>query len=211
MSERIKHFNIKRMKKLIGLLTVGVVLCLLISSCSKDNPAGTSSGGDVIRPLAIGNYWIYDIDTSTVIHSIFYCDTMRVVSYENLNGNTAYGIKYNCFPTLQYFNNKIDGQYYFMQTYHDTTYEYSPRMYIKYPIAINDTITGPYDAKFKCVSLNSTFNNFSGCVDLIPVTEYQGDMTNYHEYWRAGIGLIGTEYDYRGKHYRSRLVDYRVQ
>jgi len=199
------------MKKLTGLLAVGVILCLFISSCSKDNPAGISSGSDVIRPLAIGNYWIYNIDTSTVVHSIFYCDTMRVVSYESLNGNSAYGISYNCFSTLQYFNNKNDGQYYFVNTVHDTTTEYLPKLFIKYPININDTTTGPFDEKFKCVSLNSTFNNFSGCIDLIPIPEYQGDLTNYHEYWKPGIGLTGTEYDYRGKHYRSRLVNYRVQ
>jgi len=199
------------MKKLICLLTVGVFVSLLISSCSKDNPAGISNGGDFIRPLAIGNYWIYNTDTSHVIQSLFYCDTMRVVSYENLNGNSAYGLRFNSNPSLFYFNNNNDGQYYFVQTLHDTTNEYLPKLYIKYPISINDTITGPYDAKFKCVSLNATFNNFSGCVDLIPLLEYQGDVTNYHEYWRAGIGLIGTEYDYLGKHYRSRLTDYRVQ
>ncbi|MEI7484452.1 MAG: hypothetical protein WCK13_07045 [Ignavibacteriota bacterium] len=198
------------MKKPNGLLTVGVVVCLLISSCNNDNPAGTSSGSSGIRPLAIGNYWIYDIDTSTIIHSIFYCDTMRVVSYDNLNGNSAYGIDYNNSFVL-YFNNMSGGQYYFAKTLHDTTYEYTPKLYIKYPIAVNDKITGPFDAKFKCVSLSAAFNNFSGCIDLIPVIEYQGDLTNYHEYWRAGIGLIGTEYDYKGKHYRNRLVDYRVQ
>lgn len=198
------------MKKLIGLLTAGFVVCLLISSCSKENPAGISSGSDVIRPLAIGNYWIYNRDTSSVIFSLFYCDTMRVVSYDNLNGNNAYGIDYNNSFVL-YFNNMSDGQYYFAKTLHDTTYEYIPKLYIKYPIAINDTITGPFDEKFKCVSLNATFNNFSGCIDLIPIPEYQGDLTNYHEYWKPGIGLTGTEFDYRGKHYRSRLVDYRVQ
>jgi hypothetical protein len=135
---------------------------------------------------------------------------MRVVSYENLNGNSAYGLRFNNISYMFYFNNNNDGQYYFIPSLHDTTIEYSPKLYIKYPITINDTITGPYDAKFKCVSINATFNNFSGCIDLIPLG-YQGTVTNYHEYWKPGIGLIGTEYDYRGKHYRSRLTDYRVQ
>jgi hypothetical protein len=199
------------MKKLIGLLTVGVFVSILLLSCNKDNPAGISSGGDVIRPLAIGNYWIYNTDTSSVIQSLFYCDTIRVISYENLSGHPAYGLYICNRPSLFYFSNRNDGQYYFITAYHDTTHEYLPKMYIKYPIGVNDTLTGPYDAKFKCVSLSSTFNNFAGCVDLIPIAEYQGEVANYHEYWKPGIGLIGYEYDYRGKHYRSRLTDFKVQ
>lgn len=196
------------MKNKVWLLIAAVALCLSISSCDS-NPA-SPEGNNLIRPLAIGNYWIYNKDTSSVIFPLLYSDTMRVVSYENLNGNQAYGMKINSDTTLKlYFANKNGGQYFYQLVYHDSTSSYNPKMYIKYPINLNDTIVGPYDGKMKCVSLSSGFNGFSGCIELKEITT--GFDINYHEYWKPGIGLIGAEYDYNGKHYLNRLTSYHIE
>ncbi len=196
------------MKKLFIVSTFGFLICLLLSSC-YDNPSATNNINDeFIRPLAIGNYWIYDIDTTAVHHALFYSDTMRVVSYDNLNGNPAYGIKYNTGYTY-YFNNKSDGQYYYEPMLHDTTYEYLPMLFMKYPISINDTINILFTYNLKCVSTNATFNGFSGCIDLIPL-EYGGDSTYFHSYWKPGIGFIGSDSYFLGRHHIDRLIAYRV-
>jgi len=191
------------MRKVPGSLFVAIVISLFISSC-YDNPVVNDS--NEIRPLAIGNYWIYSIDTSSHFYPMFYCDTMRVVSYENLNGYNAYGIDFNKSYIL-YFNNKNDGQYYYQKTLHDSTFEYIPQLFIKYPVKINDTIV----VNGKCVSLNSTFNNYSGCIDIIPFDTTFGGMRNYHEYWKPGIGFIGAQFDFSGKHYMNRLTAYHIQ
>jgi hypothetical protein len=195
------------MKKLFVVSTLGFLICLLLSSC-YDNPSATDNINDeFIRPLAIGNYWIYDLDSTTIHNALFYCDTMRVVSYENLNGNPAYGIKYNTGYTF-YFNNKSDGHYFFQNRCQDA-YEYLPMLYIKYPIRVNDSIISTLTGNFKCVSTTATFNGFNGCIDLIPL-ENVGDSTSYHEYWKPGIGFIGSDSYFLGKHHIDRLVAYRI-
>jgi hypothetical protein len=189
------------MRKILGSLFLLIVISLFMSSCF-DNFEGIYNND--IRPLAIGNYWIYDIDTTSNIHHLYYCDTMRVVSYENLNGNYAYGISYNNSGIL-YYNNKNDGHYFFQKFSYDTTFEYRPQLFMKYPINLNETFNG-----FKCVSLDATFNNYSGCIDMLSL-DTNSSMTNYHHYWKPGIGFIGVQYDAHGKHYMDRLKAYFVQ
>lgn len=196
------------MRKLFGLSAVAIVISMLMFACNSDNVVSTS-GSNVIRPLAIGNYWIYSFDSSDVSF-FFYFDTMKVVSYENLNGNQAYGVKINSNANNKlYFINKEDGQYYFGRMYQDSTSTYFPLMYVKYPVNINDTIVGPFDGKMKCLSLDASFNGFTGCVEIKEIR--QNNDLNYHEYWKPGIGLVGAEYDYNGKHYMNKLKDYHIQ
>jgi hypothetical protein len=194
------------MKKLFAVSAVGFVICLFLSSCADDNPVSTVNND--IRPLVIGNYWKYQTDRYVTYDQLYY-DTMRVVSYENLNGNPAYGVLCNNSYKI-YFINKSDGLYCFEKTLHDTAYEYTPKLYIKYPINVNDTIVSPFTANLKCVSLTAAFNGTTGCIDFVP-TGIQGSVTNYHEYWKPGIGLIGACFDYANRHYMNTLKDYGLQ
>jgi len=172
------------------LATIGIVALfgLSFSGCGDDDSSPTNPGGNsAYFPLAIGNYWIYDVRdyTNNVLDSA-YVDTMRIDTSFVYLGKTWFGEK----GDDTYFRTGSEGAFELIDMVDELV-----EIRVYKPTAHNgekwDTQGGGYPLSVETLGVNDTLNTSAGSFtgahhylmgDRIPFSE------DYH--FKAGVGIL---------------------
>ena len=141
----------------------------------------------VLMPLAVGNKWVYTMDSSGVILPE---DTLYIPSTGNYNGKTVYQLYESRKPYnemyLGYENTDLWG-YSIIQNI--------SRLMFKYPVSVGEWwIGGGSGDSTVCLSINETVvtpsGTYTGCIKY---QSFDGPYDVSIEYFKPGVGLVGTD------------------
>lgn len=185
-----------------------------------------------IFPLAVGNYWVFSVDTGSVPN--VFQTTLDINDQSTIRGKQVFKWQWQGDSRYWYFRNESDGMWwygFYNGSYLDTSI--APFIWLKYPINVGESFltkqfTSMGTDTITCLNLNSTFENFTGCVEYYgrsssklnnpilfdsplyfkPVSNIYG---NY--YLKPSIGYVGNEVWYlvTGMYTKYKLIQYNVQ
>ena len=185
-------------------MTGAMLLALLLTACGGEDSTGPSGGGDDYLPLAVGNYWNYDIDGTLVGAG---GDTTYVTGQFNRDifGTTSHQQGFQVYSMEQ--ETQIDAPDTTV-IYADTVYVYETEevvrvyqdtvtadytLYLQMPLDVGDSWTSDSLETMTVISLTSTvetsLGTYSDCAHLrLTFEDDQDQMENL--YLAPGVGLV---------------------
>lgn len=197
-----------RVKSMIILMLFSAIL-----SCSESN----STSGESIMPLAVGNYWIYTVETyeDNLDNSVFHTEnTQRVEEEITWGGYTWYG--HTRGGAGQYHRNAKEGIY--LLQIDDKHPDGEACLLFEYPIkagtswtigestttveAIDETVTVPAGVFDNCIRCDYTMPDISSI---------KVKITSCTRWFKPGIGKVKIEMVSNGWRSLFLLKDYHVK
>jgi hypothetical protein len=166
-----------------GSIKTGVIKSWGITITFQVVPPSTN----VLMPLAVGNKWLYTIDSSGVTLPE---DTLYIPSTGNYNGKTVYYLYESRKPYNEmYLGNENNGLWGY------SIIQNISRLMFKYPVNAGEWwIGGGSGDSTVCLSVNETVvtpgGTYTGCIKY---QSFDGPYGYSYDYFKPGVGLIGTD------------------
>lgn len=208
-------------------LVMFAALCsLFISGCKNNNePTASTTSGDIIVPLSVGNQWIYLVTDSTSPSGRFITDTLitRITHDTTIENEKWYVVENTSHPFIPTDNvkkyssalwiNRADGNW--VGPY-GPGMSFSPYLSIKYPSSVNDSWQLPRWADsyplvtLTVISTNTPVDVQAGHFTCYEI-EYRDSVTAVpsRAYYAINIGFIKSDPE-KGHTIRQELLSYSL-
>lgn len=185
-------------------ITGAILSAMMITACGDGDSTGPSGGGDDYLPLAVGNYWDYDIDgtivsvggDTTFVSGTFGRDIFGTTTHQQ--GFGVYSLRQQTqidapdtslvyTDTVYVYETEAE-----IRVYQDTvTAEYT--LYLQMPLDVGDSWASDSLETMTVMSLTSTVETsqgtYSDCAHLqLTFDDDQDRMENL--YLSPGVGLV---------------------